>query len=646
MLEFYFDDFESITSGNGYNGKAILEFENNRYELVFFYGRAIMPFKVELRKKYKIILDGKENLINYRFITNTKEFEETYSYDGPLGFNYTKEYTEFYIWAPTAYSIAVNLLDKGIFYTNYKERGVYYIKIDGDLEGTSYNFLVEHSNGIFECLDPYGKSSAKDSKFNYIIDFNKVNKLEKANKIAKINEAIIYECNIRDMTSDKDIEFKNKGLYRRFIEEGVKTKDGEIVGYDYIKSLGITHIQLMPVFDFGSIPEDINSRKYNWGYDPIQYNVLEGRFSENPNDPYTRINEFIDLVNKFHKDNIGVVMDVVYNHVYNDIKFSFDTLVPYYYFRYKDGIKSNASFCGNEVASERYMVRRYIVDSLKYLVNTFNLDGFRFDLMGIHDIETMKLIKEELTKLNHNILLYGEGWDLPVAISKDDCFIQRNNGAIKEIGFFNDNFRNSVKAICAGIENYINKDLISLLIKSEEYSIPEQSIQYVSCHDDYTLYDHLYYDFELDDVIERMKLAYIFVLLSKGVPFIHSGCEGARTKFGVKNSYNSSEELNQIRWNEIYKNAGLIDFVKELISFRKREKIYNYLDKEIEIEVEDNCILYKLSNKVEIYINCKAEDIDLRFNKNEVILSFDGKRSNENIKNIKLPKYSYIAIKK
>jgi len=608
-MNFYFDDYNVITSDD-FNGKAIFLDGAQEHGLVFFHNGCTLPIEISLRKKYYIQIDDATYPVEYRFIVHTAKFEQDNKYDGQLGSFYYGEYSEFFAWAPTAFSVNVCFTDDTTYEMRYIGNGVYYAKIRRDLEGVGYMLEVEHLTKE-KTLDPYSRSGAINSLYNYVVNPKKVIPRKSFLTVPE-RDSIIYETHIRDFTTDPKCNFEHPGKFKGFIESGITTNFQKIAGYDYIKSLGITHIQLLPIFDFGSIDERDKSREYNWGYDPVQYNVMEGKYSCNQNDPYERINELITLVNTCHDDGIGVIMDVVYNHVHALQEFSYEKLVPYYYFRYNNGSPGNASGCGNEVASERFMVRKFIVDSLAYLTETFGFAGYRFDLMGIHDIQTMQLIKDTLTKINPNIYLYGEGWNMHTVIPDEQCAIQPNFAQIPTIGFFNDEFRNKCKQLIIGHVTSNLEDVVRELLTASNYSSPLQSIAYVSCHDNYTLFDELYYVFEehTSDILRQMQLAYTFILLGQGVPFLHGGCEGQRTKLGIENSYKSSEEINRIKYDEL--NYELIDFVKGLIAFRKEHHDYFFdtatdVAEYTSIKVVDNTVFYQIKDLL-ITINMSKDE--------------------------------------
>ncbi len=630
MNNFYFDDYTSISS-DGYEGEAVLIDGDEEHSLLFFHDTCRLPFDIALRKHYYVRVGGEIYPVQYRFIVHTSRFDEENAYEGKLGCHYNEAYTEFYVWAPTAYGMSVCMVEGQRHAMHYTGQGVYYVRVEGNLEGQGYLLEVEHTQKV-TCLDPYATSSAINSSYNYVINPNKVDSIIEKKTTSK-KDAIVYEINVRDFTSDTSAPFTFPGKFKSFTQRGVVDADGNKVGYDYLLDLGVTHVQLLPIYDYGSIDESDASRAYNWGYDPVQYNVIEGKYSCDPMDPYTRINEVVELVNTCKKDGLGVIMDVVYNHVYDKDQFSMEKLVPHYFFRYTHGKVSNASYCGNEVASERFMVRRFMKDSLLYLTRTFGFAGYRFDLMGIHDIQTMQEIHDALVQVNEEIIVYGEGWSMPTAIVHTLCAIQMNHDKTPNIGYFNDDFRNKCKQLIAGHMHSNIETEVRRLLCASDYSSPLQSVQYVSCHDDYTLYDQLFYGFESDFIEEKVRLAYVFILLSQGFTFMHAGCEAMRTKLGVKNSFNSSEVINQMRYRELYAHKNTIAFVKELIRVRKLLSDYYFESKEeveryVSVKEQDGIISYTIKD-ICIYINFYQRELCI--SSSGCLLSIDGSKKEETV---------------
>lgn len=579
-MNFYFDDYNLISCDKAMDKVAVLKDETgNEEKLLFFLSQANFKMKIKLRNKYYIEYDGKTYLVKYRFITHTTRFNEENYYTGKLGYEYSKTSTTFYLWAPTAYFVNVIINDEK-YAMQYQDKGVYTITINKNLENAKYYYEVS-TDEVRKALDPYAISSTKDSGMNIVIDINKLNKVNYYQYLQ--NRPIIYETHISDFTYNSKYRNLFKGM----------RKDNEFI--DHILNLGITHLQLLPIYDFGSVEEDYRKGEYNWGYDPVQYNVIEGKYCENPNDGYERINELIEVINFYHQHNIGINMDVVYNHVYNAETFSFNRIVPYYFFRYKNNELSNASFCGNEVASEQLMVRKFIVDSLTYLLKTFDFDGFRFDLVGILDYETCRLIEKTLVDIKPSIMLYGEGWLMPTAINPNLCAIQTNADKFERFGFFDDWFRNN----CKKFAMFNNDENIEELFHTKEYPKAKQAIKYVSCHDDYCLYDYFKYELNADNILLKVKTCLFITLMSDGIAFLHAGSEFLRTKQGIKNTYKSSIEINRLDLDLINTNKELVDFVKKVIDLRKKyseQFEVKYVDKIIELKFKQGIITYNVEN--------------------------------------------------
>ena len=413
-------------------------------------------------------------------------------------------------------------------------------------------------------------------------------KYEKPEFSGRAVDAVIYELHIRDYTIDPVIKNPLKGKFLGLLEN-CKTPDGHPTGIQYLKELGVTHIQLQPIYDFGSVDELDPDRLYNWGYDPVQYNVPEGWYSTDPNDPYKRINELRQLIDEIHGAGMRVTMDVVYNHVYDSNTFSLGKLVPGYFFRYDErGIVTNVSGCGNDVASEKRMCRKFILDSIRYWVRNFNLDGFRFDLMGLLDVDTMNEALMIVKNADPNGIVYGEGWNMPANIPEETRANMNNYALMPNIGFFNDKFRDLLKGsqwnktlgfASGGKTSYL--DILYLVtgscIDNYLFDSPNQSINYVECHDNYTYRDFVTSvnpNMSEEVMKDYAKLALSMVLISQGVPFIHAGQEFFRTKQGVENSYKSPDSINTVYWSLADENWDMVEMVKDLISIRKEYNIF------------------------------------------------------------------------
>ncbi|HPJ23525.1 MAG TPA: type I pullulanase, partial [Bacillota bacterium] len=385
-------------------------------------------------------------------IVRTELFDNIYQYKkNDLGFTYTRENTKFKIWTPIAKYVKLELISPNnetkLYELTYKNSGVWRVVVEGDLEGYKYRYHV-YVNGKENIVsDPYAIASNANGEYAYIVDKVEFYQMKhNSNFSGNILDAIIYEMNVRDFTIDPKMGFVHKGKFIGVTETGVKTEDGFTAGIDYLKELGVTHVQLMPVFDFDGVDENGGEPQYNWGYNPKQFFVPEGSYSTNPNDPYARINEFKQMVDTLHANGICVVMDVVYNHVYDADEFPYEKLVPGYpYHVDRQGICTNVSGCHNDLASHRKMMRKLIIDSVLFWANEYKIDGFRFDLMGLIDYETMNELRQELHDTSEHIIVYGEGWNMYSSNLTDRMAHMANKKVIHTIGFFNDKFRESIK---------------------------------------------------------------------------------------------------------------------------------------------------------------------------------------------------------
>ena len=522
-------------------------------------------------------------------IVRTELFDNIYSYKKhDLGFTYSREGTKFKIWSPVAKYVKLELVDKDnrkeFYNLEYKISGVWRAFIEGDLDGFKYRYLV-YVNGKEQIVqDPYAKASNGNGEYNYIVDFAKTHQISHMPDFSgNPLDAIIYETSIRDFTSDPLIKFNYPKKYLGFTEENIKTKAGLSAGVDYLKELGITHVQLMPTFDFEGIDENNPESQYNWGYNPSQYFVPEGSYATNANDPYSRINELKKMIDKLHENNISVVMDVVYNHVYDAVNFSFEKLVPgYSYHVDRNGINTNVSGCNNDLATHRKMLRKLIIDASLFWASEYKIDGFRFDLMGLIDYETMNELTQELHDINPRIICYGEGWNMYSSNLSDRMAHMGSKKVIQTIGFFNDKFRETIKGSTFNPKepgyatgNLENLDIVKEVVLGSArnrfmFKYSAQSVNYVECHDNMTFYDKCLYMSDDTALIKKQQmLATAMVILSQGVPFLHSGQEFFRTKDLNENSYISGDEINKLDWSLREENTNSVDFIKKLIKIRK-----------------------------------------------------------------------------
>lgn len=507
-------------------------------------------------------------------VTLLPSFDKKFRYDGPLGYEYSKEETTFYVFSPVAKEMMV-VVD-GFSYPMHYEKPIWTTTVIGDLEGKSYQNRVRLVDEFELVNDPYNIASTYTSQV--IIDKNKTyQQTYPYVHLKRYTDAVIYEGHIRDLTIRLDVI--DKGLYDGLARNSMSL--GESV-LQYIKRLGMTHLQLLPVQDFYEVDDLEKDKQYNWGYNPMQYFALEGWYSKHPNDPYARINEFKKLVDEAHKIGLGINVDVVYNHVYERHLFPYDQLVPGYFYRHDKHHKpTHTTGLSNDVESTRYMVRRLIVDSLVFLMEYYKVDGFRFDLMGLLDIETMLEVEKRLRKINPSTMLYGEGWNMPSAINPKLRSNMENQKQLPTYAFFNDFVRNNLKGAlhtkelgyATGSTHHNKEAILSLLGSPHMFTYPTQSLNYVECHDNMTFYDTLDFNYS-KPMIKQMyqDLANHMIAIAQGIPFYHAGQEMYRTKFGVENSYNSKDDINAINWYPYSSIAKL----RKLLWIRSKYQAYRY----------------------------------------------------------------------
>ena len=582
----------------------------------------------------------KETIDKEMFLfVRSNDFDNYFSYDGELGALYEKEGTLLRVWTPTAKSVEVWIYADDSFKGPstkiemvQKPKGIFEAYLPGDQHGTIYVYKILFLNNRESIsVDPYARATTVNGMKSVIADLNRTNPDgwgERLPAFGLPEEAIIYELHIRDFSISETSGIVNKGKFLGLTEKNTQNASGRKTGLDYLIDLGITHIQILPMFDYATVDEaNLTEPQYNWGYDPLNYNVPEGSYSTDPFDPFNRIFELKQMIRTLHENGLRVIMDVVYNHVYDPKDQALERTVPGYFYRYNaDGSLANGTGVGNDTASERHMMRKYIIDSVKYWAKEYHLDGFRFDLMGIHDSVTMNAIREALDKIDPSIIIIGEGWEMSTPLPEDLKASQRNAQAMPRIAHFNDSIRVALKGSDFGDEkdrgfisgkNYL-EDLLLRNIKGamhlsshSSYVDPEQVIQYVEAHDNLTLYDKLLRSNPDDSEevrIKRHTLATSIVLLSQGVPFIHGGQEFLRTKAGVANSYQSPDEINQFEWERVTTFQESVAYVKGLIALRKSEYLFRlHTHEEIDthftmLSENFNIIAFSLTNSEKKYI--------------------------------------------
>jgi pullulanase len=528
-----------------------------------------------------------------------------------LGLTYSKASSQFRIWAPTASKVRLSLYKNSIggdadkiIELKRSVQGTWITTLPGDHAGIYYTFSVEHNGKwLDEVPDPYAKAVGTNGKRAMIIDLAKTNpggwSADKSPVLKNPTDAIIYELHVRDASIDASSGINNKGKFIGLTQAGTKNAAGQSTGLDHLVQLGVTHIHLLPFFDYNSNDESETQKpQYNWGYDPLNYNTPEGTYATNAEDGSVRIKELKQLVQAFHKKGLAVVMDVVYNHTGVTGKSNFNQLVPdYYYRKTKDGKYSDATACGNETASEKAMMRKFMIESVLYWVKEYHIDGFRFDLMGVHDIETMNMISAALKKIKPGILLYGEGWTAGEStLPENKRALKKYAAQLNNIAVFSDDIRDGIKGSVfeAKERGFATGDISKaesikfgivaatqhpqVDYKKVNYSkapyanSPGSVISYAECHDNNTLWDKIAISTPgatNEERINMHKLALSIVLTSQGVSFLHAGTEFLRSKKGIENSYNKPDSINAIDWNLKTINNDVFTYVQQLISLRK-----------------------------------------------------------------------------
>lgn len=536
-----------------------------------------------------------------------------------LGINWSASGTAFKLWSPAAQAVRFHLYENGstgsplqTLQLKKGKSGVWSVTMNGDMQGKYYTVQVQTGGQwLPETPDPYAKAVGVNGQRGMIIDLSKTNPAGWANDKrppqASFTDIILYELHIRDLSAHINSGIKHRGKFLGLTETGAHNVAGQPTGLDHLKELGITHVHLIPVFDYrsSSVDESLPPQvpQYNWGYDPEHYNVPEGSYATDAADGAVRIREFKQAVQALHNNGIRVVMDVVYNHTGSTTESVFNRVAPGYYYRQNaDGKYSDASACGNETASERAMMRQYMIESLKYWVQEYHIDGFRVDLMGIHDIETMNRISAELHAIDPTIFIYGEGWTAGASPLPDSLrAIKANTYRLDRIAAFSDDFRDALKGSVfkhdekgfvsgkPGLEESIKFGIVASTRHPQvDYSKvnyskapwakePYQTITYVDCHDNHTLWDRLALscpDASEADRIKMHELAATMVMTSQGVPFLHAGVEMLRSKQGVENSFKSPDAINQIDWSRKTQYAAVYDYFRALIQLRKNHPAF------------------------------------------------------------------------
>lgn len=615
---------------------------------------------------------------------NFPEFDSMFNYYGDdLGANYSKDSTTFILWAPLASSVFLMLENEDGSFTYHLmkrgDKGTYHIKVFGDLLNRKYHYIVNNSGTIRETNDPFGKGTSLDSIFSAVVDTNKFKNYKKfkpTRVISKNTDASIYELHVRDFTINKSTNIENKGKYLGLVEPNRKTLNNNPAGLDYLKYLGVSHIQLQPILDYQGPDTPNLSKDYNWGYDPISFFALEGSYSNHPDIPQVRLDEFREVVDTFHKNNLRVTIDVVYNHLFEEINTSFEKCVPGYFFRHRqNGLLSQASGCGNDFASEKYMAKKAILASVKYLFETFDIDGLRFDLMGLIDIDTIKKAVHIAKEYKSDALIYGEGWNMGNELPYEKRACSDNATQLPEVAFFNDSFRDIVKGptFDLGVKGFASGDITYALgyefafmgsvvnyCFNARFKDASQSLNYIECHDNHTLFDKFLISNgeDKETIYSIISLCNALTVLSFGIPFIHNGQEIGKSKCGLGNTYNVPK-VNDFDYKEVDERFEMVKYLSGLLSLRDNELSFfksisasKDIEKMFSFENKDNLIYLKLDKEsvkktkyqdILILINVTDEPIAYTLDDYHQTLLIKGgpaKREDLNIKNGRIAPHS------
>lgn len=619
---------------------------------------------LDYSKEYTITFRDSSMKLTLPDYFSSEEFESAYTYDGDdLGVTFAGGNTNFRVWAPTAEKLELNLYTTGeakegetaqVIEMTSDVKGTWVTSVSSNLAGKYYTYTAYFDGKVNkDIVDPYARTVGVNGQRGMILDLDTTDPAgwdsDQRHTYEKASDMSIYEVHVRDFSSDPDAQFANPGKYVAFTETGVKTQKGAKAGIDYLKDLGVTSVHILPSYDYGSVDETkLDQPQYNFGYDPVNYNSPEGSYSTDPYNGEVRVNEYKQMVKALHDNGIGVIMDVVYNHTYNT-NYCFNRLVPGYFYR----AGQNTSGCGNDVASERSMVRKFIVDSVKYWADEYHLDGFRFDLMGILDVDTMNGVRAAVDTLDKNIFIYGEGWDMGSKPTKDVLMANYHNASkTPGIAYFSDYMRDTIRGnVFEDTEQgYVGGAAGAHKVKkavkaTADWGLaPTQIINYDSCHDNHTIWDRLQNtnpDDSEADRIQMNKMAAALVFTSQGVPFMMSGEEFLRTKVKADgtldhNSYASPDSVNSLKYDRATEYADVYNYYKGLIALRKafpqfRQTTKTQVDGKVKImeDVENPAVGYTLKgdNDIIVFFNPARTETELKLPEGDWSVLVNGEKA-------------------
>ncbi|MGN0779735.1 MAG: alpha-amylase family glycosyl hydrolase [Aristaeellaceae bacterium] len=647
-LKFYIDDYSTILIEDAapLDGKELRVIRGTE-SMDFHLTRNHIRLKLPLKHCSGIqVCVGDETYAAVpRLITHTATFEKEHPYDiHHLGAFYTKAQTEFFCYAPTHATLYLVL--EGIKMKMLKTKSTFSLRVSGDLEGFRYHY--ETADGL-AFTDPFSYNDTCDGKDSFVLDVKKL-RLPRVMPAPRkdLYDTCIYETSVRDFSADPNAGFRHPGKFLAFTETGLKI-NGKSVGLDYLAELGISHVQLMPVLRF-----DRNGYSYNWGYNPVSYNVLHAEYGVG-HGPYDLPLEFRSLVDALHSRDLRVTLDVVFNHVFNVQKNALGRMIPYYCFRYyPDGRLGNGSYCGNEVRTEAPFIRDMLMEMCRRYIEIFDIDGIRFDLMGLIDVQTISSIRDACLRLKPDFLLYGEGWNMGELLPEVFRCHTGNADKIRGVAFFNAFFRDTMRGSNSDIKRlgYVeDNDALRNNVKialAGSYGIglnPSQSINYIECHDNLTMYDKLRLStptLDKQTLMEKTRMSLALIVLAKGIPYLHSGQEFLRSKKMIDNTYNRSDEINQLYWERRDKYSTLCDSLCALLKLRRAHSVFT--DETITGKFIDYYeVLIDQLGDYKVFINPCIFD-HLYQDTNTYELLYDGRQLvSKETKVVSLPKYSVVV---
>lgn len=674
-LECYIDHYDKVNvymSKNFYGGKSRIFHLKDSHD-------NIIPLSIQNRTDlpnnythYELTIDsplqiGEEYMLydehcqsvpaQYSHIVKTSQFARDFVYPGnDLGLKYTPEASTFKVWSPVAREISLILHEnegKRTIPMKRRDKGVWEAIVEEDLLGTPYTYMVRVNGQYNETVDPYNPFLGVNGTVSVVDDVALLDLPEKIpmDHSGSNTDAIIYEASIRDLSSQTGTGILHPRKFPGFTEENETTRSRN-TGFSYIRNLGVTHIQIMPVFDFGSVDEEYPNIFYNWGYDPMHFRALEGSYSVDPASARTRIEEFAKVVHDIHAAGMKVNLDLVFNHVYNKGRFALEKLVPNYYFQMnQNGDFSNGSFCGNDIDTRPEMSRRYFLDTAKMIVDLYDVDGFRFDLMGILEYSLLNEIVDQARQSKPDFMVYGEGWNMPSFMPEELRASQNNQQKMPHVGQFSDRFREVIRGSNNELERkgFSNGNtgeignaaqVMKASVLENRYDTPEKAVNYVECHDNHTMWDKNRFackDESREIREKRQILANAMVLMAQGIPFLHAGQEYGRTKQNLGNTYNRSDNYNKMDYFCRNRHQLIVDETKKLIDIRRnhpslRLKTTKEISDQVTTEtIEDQVLVYKTrkdDDELISFFNPTPSYFEYNLNRNSHVL-FDSGRLNE-----------------